>query len=41
MVYLVIKNLKSKRLSRKLDYIKDRLFLIIRKKGLVNYELDL
>ena len=27
-VYLLIKNIKSKRLSKKLDYIKVRLFLV-------------
>ena len=40
-VYLLIKNIKSKRLSKKLDYIKVRLFLIKQQRGLVNYELSL
>jgi len=38
-VYLYIKNLKSKRLSKKLDYIKVRPFLIKRTRGPINYEL--
>jgi len=40
-VYLYTKNLKSKRLSRKLDYIKVRPFLIKQPKGPVNYKLQL
>ena len=40
-VYLLTKNIKSKRLSKKLDYIKVRLFLVKQQKGLVNYKLDL
>jgi hypothetical protein len=40
-VYLLTKNLKGIRLSRKLDYIKVGPFLIIRNKGPVNYELQL
>ena len=40
-VYLLTKNIKSKRLSKKLDYIKVRPFLVKQQKGLVNYELDL
>ena len=40
-VYLLIKNIKSKRLSKKLDHVKVRLFLIKQQKGLVNYKLDL
>ena len=40
-VYLYIKNLKIKRLSKKLDYIKIGLFLIKSIKGLINYELQL
>ncbi|MGH3055524.1 MAG: hypothetical protein ACRDL7_11165, partial [Gaiellaceae bacterium] len=40
-VYLLIKNIKSKRLSRKLDYIKVGLFLIRRARGPVNYKLSL
>ncbi len=38
-VYLYIKNLKSKRLNRKLDYIKVRPFLIKQSKGPINYKL--
>ncbi len=38
-VYLLIKNLKGIRLSRKLDYVKVGPFLIIRNKGPVNYKL--
>ncbi len=38
-VYLLIKNLKGIRLSRKLDYIKVGPFLVIRNKGPVNYKL--
>ena len=40
-VYLLTKNIKSKRPSKKLDHVKVRLFLIKQQKGLVNYELDL
>ena len=40
-VYLLIKNIKSKRLSKKLDYIKVGLFQVKQQRGLVNYELDL
>jgi flagellin-specific chaperone FliS len=40
-VYLLIKNLRSKRLSKKLDYIKVRLFLIKEVKGAINYKLNL
>jgi len=38
-VYLLIKNIKSKRLSKKLDYIKVGPFSIKKTKGLVNYKL--
>ena len=38
-VYLLTKNLKIKRLSKKLNYIKIGLFLIKRIKGLNNYKL--
>ena len=38
-VYLLIKNLRTKRRSKKLDYIKVRLFSIAEVKGLVNYRL--
>ena len=40
-VYLFIKNFKSKRLSRKLNYIKIGLFKIINKVTEVSYRLDL
>ncbi len=40
-VYLLTKNLKGIRLSRKLDYIKVGPFLVIRNKGPVNYKLQL
>jgi len=37
--YLLTKNLKGIRPSRKLDYIKVGLFLVIRNKGPINYKL--
>ena len=40
-VYLLIKNLKTKRPLKKLDYIKVGPFLIANKRGAVNYKLDL
>ena len=40
-VYLLRKNIKTKRLSNKLDYKKLRLFIINKKTGLVNYRLKL
>jgi hypothetical protein len=40
-VYLLIKNLKTKRPSQKLDYKKVGLFRIKRVKGLVDFKLDL
>jgi len=40
-VYLLIKNIKSKRLNKKLNYIKIKLFSIKKIKGLINYELNL
>jgi len=40
-VYLFIKKLRIKRLSKKLDYIKDGLFLIKEARGPINYILDL
>jgi hypothetical protein len=40
-VYLLIKNLKTKRLSQKFDHKKVGLFQIKRVKGLVNFKLDL
>ena len=36
-VYLVCKNIKTKRLSNKLDYKKLRLFKVLEVKSLVNY----
>jgi len=38
-VYLLTKNMKSKRPSKKLDYIKVGLFSNKKARGLVNYEL--
>jgi len=38
---LLHKNLKIKQLSKKLDYVKIRLFAVKEVKGLVNYKLDL
>ena len=40
-VYLLRRNIKTKRPSSKLDHKKLGLFLIKEVKGLVNYELDL
>ena len=40
-MYLLTKNLKTKRGTKKLDYVKVGLFLVKRKKGELNYELDL
>ena len=40
-VYLRTKNLKTRILSKKLDYVKVGPFLIKEVKGLVNYELEL
>ena len=40
-VYFLIKNIRIKRPSKKLDYIKVRLFLIKEERGLVNYKLKL
>ena len=40
-VYLFIKNFKSKRLSKKLNYIKIKLFKIINKVIKISYKLDL
>jgi hypothetical protein len=41
MVYLLRKNIKTKRLSDKLDYIKLGPFKIIRKLGLVAFKLEI
>ncbi len=40
-VYLLTKNLKTKRKSKKLDHVKVESFFIKEVKELVNYELDL
>jgi len=40
-VWLLYKNFKSRQLSKKLDYIKIRLFKIIKKISEVTYRLDL
>ena len=40
-VYLLTKNLRTKRLSKGLDYVKVRLFLVKEQRLLVNYTLDL
>ena len=40
-VYLLTRNLKIKRLSKKLDHVKVGPFLIIEERGPVNYKLDL
>ena len=40
-VYLYIKNLKIKKLNRKLNYLKVGLFLIKNVKGPVNYKFQL
>ncbi len=40
-VYFLIKNIKNKRLNKKLNYIKIGLFSIKKNKGLINYKLNL
>ncbi len=40
-VYLFTKNLKIKKLNKKLNYVKIEFFLVKKTKKLVNYELDL
>jgi len=40
-VYLLMKNLKTRKPSKKLDHVKVESFLIKKAKGPVNYELDL
>jgi hypothetical protein len=40
-VYLFTKNLKTRKLNKKLNYVKIESFLIKKTKRLVNYELDL
>ena len=39
IVYINIKNIKTQRLSKKLDYIKIRLYKILKKLGLVIFKL--
>ena len=40
-VYLLKRNIKFNKLTKKLDIVKLGLFKILRKKGLVNYKLEL
>jgi hypothetical protein len=40
-VYLLQRNIRSDKPTKKLDAVKLGLFKILRKKGLVNYELEL
>ncbi len=40
-IYLFTKNLKTKKLSKKLNYIKVKSFFVKKIKKLINYELDL
>ena len=40
-MYLLTKNIKIKRLNKKLDYVKVGPFLINKQTGLVNYKLEL
>jgi len=40
-VYLFTKNFKTKKSSKKLNYVKIELFLIKKAKRLINYEFDL
>ena len=40
-IYLLKRNIKTKRLSNKLDYIKLDSFKILEKKKLINYKLNL
>ena len=40
-MYLLTKNLKTKRFSKKLDYIKVGPFLVDKQRGLLNYRLKL
>ena len=40
-VYLLRRNIKLNKLTKKLDVVKLGLFKILRQKGLVNYELEL
>jgi len=40
-MYLFIKNLKTRKLSKKLNYIKVELFFVKKTKKSINYKLDL
>ncbi len=40
-MYLFTKNLKTRKLNKKLNYVKVKLFLVKKTKRLINYELDL
>ncbi len=40
-IYLFTKNLKTKKLNKKLNYIKVELFFVKKIKKLINYKLDL
>ena len=40
-VYLHTKNLRTRRLSKSLNYVKVRPFLVLEQRGLVNYKLQL
>ena len=40
-IYFFTKNLKIRKLSKKLNYVKVKSFLVKRAKRLINYELDL
>jgi len=40
-IYLFIKNLRTRKLSKKLNYIKVESFLVKKTKRSINYELDL
>jgi hypothetical protein len=40
-VYLLTKNLRTRRPTKKLDYVKVRPFFILKQTGPVNYQLDL
>jgi len=40
-IYLFTKNLKTRKLSKKLNYVKVESFLVKKTKGPINYELDL
>ena len=40
-MYLFVKNLKTRKLSKKLNHVKVESFLVKKTKKLINYELDL